>query len=83
MDTGNAFNSPSLTTGTAATATEFAEAAIAQPLIGVGAEITWRAIVAWGIGLQGRVGYAVGLTEGGFQPQDGVLPFYAQLGGSF
>ncbi|MEM6929710.1 MAG: BamA/TamA family outer membrane protein, partial [Myxococcota bacterium] len=83
VDAGNAFNNPSLGQGGPARLAEWGQAAIADPLVGVGAEIQWRAVVAWGIGLTGRVGYAVGLTEGGFRPQDGVLPFYFQLGGSF
>lgn len=83
VDAGNAFNNPSLGQGGPARLSEWGQAAIADPLLGVGAEIQWRAVVAWGIPLTGRVGYAVGLTEGGFRPRDGVLPFYIQLGGSF
>ena len=91
IDAGNAFNSPSLTTGRPATGAELLDAAIDAPLVGVGAEITWRAVVVWGIGLQGRLGYGFGLTEGGYAPvpqvdTNGVLvnfPFYAQLGGTF
>ncbi|MEN0067567.1 MAG: BamA/TamA family outer membrane protein [Myxococcota bacterium] len=83
IDTGNAFNNPSLGTGGPARLQEWGEAAIANPLVGVGAEIQWRLVVAWGIGLTGRVGYAVGLTEGGIRPNEGTRPFYIQLGGSF
>ncbi|MBX2798585.1 MAG: BamA/TamA family outer membrane protein [Myxococcales bacterium] len=83
VDAGNAFNNPSVSTGRPATFPELGRAAVEQPLVGVGAELSWRAIIGWGIGLQGRLGWAVGLTEGGYRPQDGIFPFYAQLGGSF
>jgi len=83
VDAGNAFNNPSLDRGGPARLEEWGRSAVADPLLGVGAEIQWRAVVAWGIGLTGRVGYAVGLTEGGFRPGDGLDSFYFQLGGSF
>ncbi len=87
VDAGNAFNNPSIASGRPATMSELGAAAIASPLVGVGAELTWRAIVVWGIGMQGRIGYAVGLTEGGNSVLPGGdptrYPFYLQLGGSF
>lgn len=83
VDTGSAFNSPSLATGVPSTAQDVFEAAIAAPMVGVGAEVVWRAVIAYGLGIQGRVGYAIGLTGDGFQPTDGLDPLYLQLGGSF
>ena len=73
IDAGNAFNSPTVVTGRPATFQDLGEAAIEAPLVGVGAEISWRTAVAWGIGLTGRVGWAIGLTEGGV-PSPGWRP---------
>ncbi len=54
------------------------------PLVGVGAEVSLRGVVGWGVGLSLRAGYAVGLTEGGFDPRvDPFQPAYLQLGGAF
>ena len=83
VDAGNAFNNPALVTGRTPSARELAEAAIEAPLVGVGAALHARAVVAWGIGLTGRLGWAIGLTEDGFRPEDGLGAFYFQLGGSF
>jgi hypothetical protein len=61
-----------------------AQAIVADPLIGVGGEITLRSIIAWGVGWTVRAGYAVGLTEGGLDPRiDPLEPLYVQLGGAF
>jgi len=82
VDTGNAFNSPAAS-GRASTASEFASAAFSDPLVGVGAEISFRAMIGWGLGITGRTGYAIGLTEGGLTFEDPLRPLYFQLGGSF
>jgi len=83
IDAGNAFNSPSLLTGVGSTADEFLQAAIDEPLVGVGAELTFRTVMLWSFGLQGRLGYAIGLTPGGRRVTDGLAPAYLRLGGSF
>ncbi|MBA2321281.1 MAG: PD40 domain-containing protein [Deltaproteobacteria bacterium] len=55
-----------------------------EPLVGVGAEITLRTVIAWSVGSTLRVGYGVGLTEGGLSPAvDPLAPLYVQLGGAF
>jgi len=82
LDSGNAFNSPAAS-GQAATAGQFADAAFGDPLFGVGAEVSFRAMVLWGLGLSGRLGYAIGLTEGGLGFDDPARPLYFRFGGSF
>ena len=82
VDTGNAFNSPAQS-GQAATASQFASAAFASPLVGVGAELSFSVMVGWGLGLNGRLGYAVGLTEGGLGFDNALAPLYFRFGGSF
>ena len=85
VDVGNAFNNPTGVLGRTATGRELLDAAVAEPLVGVGAEVSVRVVVGWAIGLTGRFGYGVGLTgERALQPSDGWLaPAYARLGGSF
>lgn len=87
IDAANAFNNPSITTGVPSTASDLLDAATEAPLIGVGAEITLRTVIAYGVGLSGRLGYGVALTAGGYQPwvagQSALSPLYFQLGGSF
>ncbi len=84
VDAGNAFNNPSLFTGRPSTAQELVNAATANPMLGVGAEVQIRAVLAWSAGISLRLGYGIGLTEGGFDPRvDPLSPLYAQLGGSF
>ncbi|MCA9490314.1 MAG: PD40 domain-containing protein [Myxococcales bacterium] len=91
VDAGNAFVNPSLATGVPSTLTDLGEAAIEQPLVGVGGELVWRAIIFYGIGLDGRLGYALSVRGDGITPvttdEDGntsyLEPFYARLGGSF
>ncbi len=81
-DSGNAFNSPAQS-GRAATASEFASEAFGEPLIGVGAEVSFSTVLGWGLGLRGRLGYGIGLTEGGLGFDSPLEPLYFNLGGSF
>lgn len=91
VDAANAFVNPSLVTGVPSTADDLLDAALEAPLIGVGAEITIRTVIAYGVGLSGRLGYGMGLTAGGYRPwiddgpggQTALSPLYFQLGGSF
>jgi hypothetical protein len=55
LDAGNAF-----------TELESAEDAIDGALVGTGAELRLSMIAGYGIGVSARLGYAIGLTEGGF-----------------
>ena len=58
--------------------------AFGDALVGVGGELQLRAIVSWGIPINLRAGYAIGLTEGGLRPTPDVLaPAYLQFGGVF
>ncbi len=82
IDSGNAFNAPGAS-GAATTAQEFARAAFGDPLVGVGGELSLSTVLGWGVGITGRAGFAVGLTEGGIKPSDGLESMYFQLGGSF
>lgn len=81
VDTGNAFNSPA-TAGQVGTVSALWREATTEPLVGVGAELSFATFLAWGVGLNGRLGYGVGLTGEGFRPGD-PQAFYFQLGGSF
>lgn len=85
VDVGNAFNNPSSALGRPASGRELLDAAVAQPLVGVGAELSIRATLGWAVGLTGRFGYGVGLTgDRALQPGQGLLaPAYARIGGSF
>ncbi|MEQ1567246.1 MAG: hypothetical protein ABMA64_16515 [Myxococcota bacterium] len=87
VDVANAFVDPALGTGVPPTGRELLAAATEAPLVGVGAEVSFRMIVGWSSALTGRVGYGVGLTEGGYRPEPGAFgwanPLYLQLGGSF
>ncbi|MEQ1502691.1 MAG: hypothetical protein ABMB14_10695, partial [Myxococcota bacterium] len=49
VDAGNAFVSPSLETGIPPTALDLLDAAVTDPLVGVGAEVTFRAVIGWGV----------------------------------
>jgi hypothetical protein len=71
VDAGNAFSSA-----------DPWSAAIVDPLVGVGAEVRGSVILGWSTSLTGRLGYAVGLTEGGFGPAS-LAAWYFQLGSSF
>ncbi|MBT3223868.1 MAG: BamA/TamA family outer membrane protein, partial [Proteobacteria bacterium] len=51
-------------------------------LVGVGAELRLTAVLGWASSFQGRAGYAVGLTEGGYGPTE-LDTLYFQVGGSF
>lgn len=81
VDAGNAFNSPAPTLGTL-TPDALLEAATADPLVGIGAEVTLSTFLLWGLGIDGRLGYGVGLTDGGYRPGD-PRAWYFHLGGSF
>ena len=59
-----------------------AEDAIAGTLVGVGAELRLSAIYWYNVGLTGRLGYGMGLTDGGYAPGD-PRGLYLRLGGSF
>jgi len=85
VDVGNAFNNPTSVLGRSATGAELLDAAIAEPLVGVGGEVSVRVVLGWAVSLTGRFGYGVGLTGGNaLSPADGLLaPAYARLGGSF
>lgn len=71
VDTGNAFTD--LTSW---------RQAFDNPLIGVGAELRGSVAVGWSTYLNGRLGYAVGLTGNGITPTEAAA-LYFQLGGSF
>ena len=67
-DAGTAFDSPN---------------AVPSPLVGVGAELRMVAILGWGLGVQGRLGYAFGaFGEGGVQPNS-PESLYFRFGSSF
>ena len=67
-DIGSAFDDP---------------AAAPLPLVGVGAELRLVTILGWGIGLQGRLGYAFSiLGDGGYGPTDQET-LYFRVGSSF
>lgn len=83
VDTGNAFDNPSVQTGMPSTARAFVDAAFDRPLAGWGAEIVWRAVIGYRTTLQGRIGYGLGLTSDGFRFSDGLQPLYARVGASF
>lgn len=51
-------------------------------LVGTGAELHVSGIYAWGVGITGRLGYAIGWTEDGFGPGD-PRGLYFQLGGTY
>lgn len=81
VDAGNAFNSP-VQAGRAATGTELLQSAFSQPLVGVGGELQFSGIFLWAVGLNGRLGYAYGVTPYGVRPQTPGLVYF-QLGGTF
>lgn len=81
VDAGNAFNSPAPNVGEL-TANALAAAAVADPLVGFGAELTVSTFLLWGLGIDGRLGYAAGLGERGFRLGD-PRAWYFHLGGSF
>jgi len=83
VDAGNAFNDPQLITGQPSSAEDLWNAATADPLIGVGAELVLRFVVGYRVGLQLRLGYGIGLTDTGFKPDMQLAPAYAHFGGSF
>lgn len=64
---------------------------VGTPLVGVGAEIRFTAVLAYNNGLSGRLGFASGLTGPGYRPVvmvDGnpvfdSRVFYFQVGGAF
>lgn len=71
LDAGNAFN----------TSADDPTSPFATTLVGAGAELRGSLIALWGVGLQGRAGYAVPLRGPAWgSPLDG---FYAWLGTSF
>lgn len=71
VDAGNAFS----------TLTDV-ETLIDEPLVGVGAELRLSGIYWYNVGLTGRLGYAVGLTRGGYSATN-PGNVYLRLGGSF
>jgi hypothetical protein len=83
VDTGNAFVNPNTGTGLNESVENVAQAAIQDPLLGVGGELVVRWIVFYRVGLQVRIGYAIGLSDPGFKPSDGIAAAYARIGGSF
>jgi len=85
VDVGNAFNNPSAVLGRSASGSELLDAAMQDPLVGVGGEVSIRMVLGWAVSVTGRLGYGVGLTgDRALTPADGVLaPAYARLGGSF
>jgi hypothetical protein len=78
VDSGNAFNAPSEATTQGTSATQFADAATTDSLVGVGGEISFRTVLFWTTSFTGRFGYAVPLTV--IEP---VGTTYMQVGGSF
>jgi hypothetical protein len=72
MDMGNAFDEP-----------EEVEGAIAETLVGVGAEIKGTAIMGWGIPLSGRLGYAFAVHGEGGYSLGSIYGLYLRLGSSF
>jgi hypothetical protein len=85
VDAGNAFNNPTGALGRTATGRELLDAAVADPLVGVGGEVSVRFVLGWAVGITGRLGYGIGLTgDRALQPSAGLLaPAYARIGGSF
>ncbi len=68
VDAGTAFDSPD---------------AMSAPLVGVGAELRLVAILGWGLGLQGRLGYAVGVVGDGTIAPNSPESLYFRFGSSF
>ena len=71
VDSGNAFTAP-----------QEAADIVDDTLLGVGAELSLSSIVGWSGGFNARVGYAAGLTNGGYSPLD-LRTIYLEFGGSY
>ncbi len=73
--------------GRAYAAPERARDLWATPLVGVGAELSLGAVLAYGAGFQGRLGVATGLTGSGYRVAGPGGPdprlVYARIGGTF
>ena len=82
IDTGNAFLSPAQS-GQPGSVRALGQAAIEDPLVGVGAELQLRSVLLWADAVSGRLGYAVGIGPYGYKPEYGLYTFYFQLGSSF
>jgi hypothetical protein len=76
IDAGQAYASP-----------ERARDLLVEPLVGVGAELSLSAVLWYGVGFRGRVGFATGLTGPGYRLTGPRGPdprlVYARVGGTF